>query len=126
MADRSLRSSTAVRALPSTLASRAAPTVPPASETYEPLVKAVLRHRLLSRTFVYSAIFNWALVIVALSVTQAGGRKLGLVELLLNPIRPRTLVYAFITWLFSVVPVIVVRKISLSGVYVSCSIPALF
>lgn len=116
MADKSLRMSTAVRALPSTLASRAAPTVPPASQTYEPLVKSVLRHRLLSRTFVYSAIFSWALVVLASSI-RGGRGNFGLVGLLLNPILPRTLVFAFVVWLFSVVPVIVTRKAYLTGTW---------
>ncbi|RXW17250.1 hypothetical protein EST38_g8607 [Candolleomyces aberdarensis] len=45
------RTSTPVRAITSTLVNRSSPSLPPASQTYEPLVKSVLRYRL-SRVFV--------------------------------------------------------------------------
>ncbi|KAI0339225.1 hypothetical protein BDW22DRAFT_1400438 [Trametopsis cervina] len=110
-----LRQSTAVRALPSTLASRAAPTVPPPSQTYEPFVKSVLRHRLLFRIFVFSAVFSWSLVVVETSLRQGVYGSLGLIGLLLNPIMPRTLTLAFVTWLATAVPVVIMRKICLTA-----------
>lgn len=109
--DRSFRASTStpLRALPSNLASRAAPTVPPATQTYEPLVKSVLRHRLLSRIFAVSAVFTWGIVIVA-STWRQGLSNLGVMGVLLNPIYPRTVALALTIWLVSVVPIIVMRK----------------
>ncbi|KAI0691477.1 nucleoporin protein Ndc1-Nup [Cytidiella melzeri] len=121
-----LRSSTAIRALPSTLASRATPTVPPASQIYEPLVKSVLRHRLLFRIFAYSAVFSWTLVVLQSTVRQGGLRSLGLVGILLNPISPRTLALAFVVWLFSVVPIVVTRKACLTAVPTVASSPSGF
>ena len=110
-----LGSSTTIRALPSTLALRATPTVPPATQAYEPLVKSVLRHRLLGRIFAFSAIFNWAIVVLATTTRQGGLRSLGLIELLLSPILPRTLVLTCIIWLLSAVPIVVMRKTNLTG-----------
>ncbi|KAI0083890.1 nucleoporin protein Ndc1-Nup [Irpex rosettiformis] len=120
-----LGSSTAVRALPSTLALRATPTVPSATQAYEPLVKSVLRHRLLLRIFASSAVFSWAVVALATTVRQGGLRSLGLVGLLLNPILPRTLVLAFVIWLLSAVPVVVMRKRSLTAIPTFAASPAM-
>lgn len=111
----SLGTSTSVRVLPSTLALRASPAVPSASQTYEPLVKAVLRHRLLVRIFATSAVFSWVLVILATTVRQGGLRSHGLVGILLSPILPRTLALTFVVWLLTAVPVVVMRKASLTG-----------
>jgi nucleoporin NDC1 len=112
-----------MRALPSNLALRAAPTVPSAPQTYEPLVKTVLRQRLL-RMFLYSAAFCWAMVALASTFRQGGMRGLGLVGVLFNPFQPRTLALAGTTWLFGVVPVLVFRKAYLTGMfYVSCYFP---
>lgn len=104
-----------MKALPSNLALRAAPTVPPASQVYEPLVKNVLRQRLLSRIFLYSAVFCWALVIFAPTARQGGTSRHGLVGVLVKPFLPRTLGLAFTIWVSAVVPVLVLRKMYLSG-----------
>ncbi len=106
--------STPIRALPSNLASRAAPSVPPASQTYEPLVKEVLRHRLL-RVFLSSALFSWALVSSCSGWSQGGVTTLGFFNTLLVPILPSTLAFAASTWVLGVVPVVVLRKSYLTG-----------
>jgi hypothetical protein len=111
----SLGSSTAVRVLPSTLASRAAPTVPSASQNYEPLVKSVLRHRLLFRIFAYTAGFSWVLVILASAFRKGSLRSLGLTGVLLHPILPQTLALTFVIWSLSALPIVVMRKMSLTG-----------
>ena len=108
--------STPMRALPSNLALRAAPTLPPASQSYEPLVKNVLRQRLL-RMFLYSGVFSWFLVVIASTLRQGGIRKLGITGLLANPFMPRTLAVAGVIWLFGVVPVLVMRKTYLTGAH---------
>ena len=104
-----------MRALKSSLALRAAPSVPQAAQAYEPLVKNILRQRLVSRIFLYSALFSWTLVAIASTFRQGGMKRLGLLGLLVNPLTPRTLVITFIIWLFGAIPVLVVRKAYLTG-----------
>lgn len=111
--------STPLRALPSNIALRAAPAVPPAAQAYAPLVKGVLRQRLLSRIFLYSAVFCWTLVAVASAVRQGGAGGLGLFGLLVKPFLPPTLALAGTIWLVGVVPVLVLRKVYLTGAYAS-------
>ncbi|KAI9441473.1 nucleoporin protein Ndc1-Nup-domain-containing protein [Lactarius indigo] len=48
-----------VRAITSTLSARASPLVPPASQTYEPLARAVLRRRLLYHILPQSSLIAW-------------------------------------------------------------------
>ncbi|EKM52969.1 uncharacterized protein PHACADRAFT_124416 [Phanerochaete carnosa HHB-10118-sp] len=113
-----------MKALLSNWASRAASTVPPASQNYEPLVKNVLRQRLLSRTFLYSALFCWTLVILTATAGRGGVARLGLVGALISPFFPRTLGLAFIIWISGVVPVLVLRKVYLTASPASASSPS--
>ncbi len=100
--------STPIRAIPSTLLSRTAPTIPPASQLYEPLVKGVLRHRQY-KIFLHSGLFCWFLV-----TTWAtwSGRK---GDLLLLPVNPSTLAYTLATFGVGALPVVVLRKSHLAG-----------
>ncbi|GJE99489.1 nucleoporin protein Ndc1-Nup [Phanerochaete sordida] len=115
---------TPMKALPSNLALRAAPAVPAAAQNYEPLVKNVLRQRLLSRTFTYSAAFCWMLVVLASTARQGGVSRLGLVGVLVNPFLPRTLGLAFTIWAVGVLPVLVLRKLYLTATPTSASSPS--
>ncbi|EFI26696.1 hypothetical protein CC1G_15467 [Coprinopsis cinerea okayama7 len=100
---------TPIRAITSTLINRASPSVPPASQNYEPLVKSVLAYRL-SRLFLQSATVCWATQSVW-SIWQSGGiGELGLYGILLVPFRPVTLLGAFLLWIAASVPVVVLRK----------------
>ncbi|KAJ7131384.1 nucleoporin protein Ndc1-Nup-domain-containing protein [Mycena epipterygia] len=49
---------TPIRAITTPLRSSAAPPIPPASQLYEPLAKAVLRRRLTNRIFLYTSIIS--------------------------------------------------------------------
>ena len=102
--------STPVRAIPSTLLSRTAPTIPPASQLYEPLVKGVLRHRLY-KTFLNAAVLSWALVLSWRSWFAGAG------DTLLMPIRPSILAYTVMTFSAGALPVLVLRKVHLVGEY---------
>ncbi|KAH7929157.1 hypothetical protein BV22DRAFT_1057443 [Leucogyrophana mollusca] len=95
------------RAITSTLAARSAPTVPPASQAYEPLVKSVLRQRLLYNIFAYSAAFS-----LATHVLFSSGGSVGVFMRLVSP---GTWVLAAMTWVATVLPVIVVRKACLTA-----------
>ena len=104
-----------MRALKSSLALRATPLVPPATQAYEPLIKNILQQRLLRRMFLYSAVFCWAITVLVSATRQRGTEKLGLLGVLLSPMSPRTLGLSCIVWLFGVVPVLVTRKTYLTG-----------
>ncbi|TBU28210.1 nucleoporin protein Ndc1-Nup [Dichomitus squalens] len=94
---------TPIRAIPSTLLSRTAPTIPPASQLYEPLVKAVLRHRQY-KIFLHSAALSWLLV-SAWRTWSEGDRDFWLL-----PIRPSTLAYTLATFATGALPIVVLRK----------------
>ncbi|PIL27114.1 hypothetical protein GSI_10255 [Ganoderma sinense ZZ0214-1] len=100
--------STPIRAIPSTLLSRTAPTIPPASRQYEPLVKAVLRHRQY-KIFLHSGLFGWLLV-TAWRIWSGGDG-----EIWLLPVRPSTLAYTVVTFGVGALPIVVLRKSHLSA-----------
>ena len=89
-----------------TFAPRPSTNVPPATQTFEPLAKSVLSHRLLYNVFAYSAAFS-----LASTVFLAGGDD---TSFLLRLFRPSTWVNASLTWLVGVLPIIVVRKVYLT------------
>lgn len=108
-------SSTPIRALPSQLALKAAPSVPPASQTFEPLIKATLRHRLLFRIFLYSALFSWT-VVWGQSIWSRGGiTTVGPLNALMLPFWPSTVAFTLATWALGIAPVVIARKAYLSG-----------
>ncbi|EIW56161.1 uncharacterized protein TRAVEDRAFT_172114 [Trametes versicolor FP-101664 SS1] len=100
---------TPITAIRSTLLSRSAPSIPPASQTYEPLVKGVLRHRLY-KIFLHSAIFCWALATIWMTWSASGRSGMGVKASLLLPIRPSTLAFAVATFAAGALPVVVLRK----------------
>ena len=111
--------STPIRAITSTLSLRSAPSIPPPSKTYEPLLKAILHNRLIYSIFLYSAAFTWAVVALYLLWLQGGTPGLGLVGAVLSPISPWTVLFALAAWLLGVLPVIILRKAYLTGQFSS-------
>ena len=107
--------STPVRAITSTLATRSAPPVPPASQSYEPLVKAVLRRRLFSDVVAPSIGLSWAVTSVTCILIQGGVTKVGLWATVYNLFSPWTLLFATAAWLIGSLPVIVLRHRYLTG-----------
>ncbi|KAK7047372.1 hypothetical protein VNI00_006603 [Paramarasmius palmivorus] len=118
------RTSTPVRAIPSILSNKSAPSVPPSSQSYEPLVKATLQQRLTSRIFLFSAAFSWILAF-CWSVWGYGGRKsLNFGGVIGLPFRPSTILTALVNWLTVAVPVVVLRKLYLIPSRTNASSPA--
>ncbi|EMD32361.1 hypothetical protein CERSUDRAFT_118729 [Gelatoporia subvermispora B] len=103
-------SATPVRAIRTPLSTRVALSLPPASQTYEPHVKAALRHRLLYHIFAPSFLVSWLLVTIWSVWMQGGLSGLGLGGFLSAPLSPWTLSFAAVFWCLGVVPVVVVRK----------------
>ncbi|KAF9077658.1 nucleoporin protein Ndc1-Nup [Rhodocollybia butyracea] len=109
------RSSTPLRAIPSNLGNRASLSLPPASQTYEPLIKSILRYRLTNRIFAVSAACCW-LETILWTIWGMGGRNVaGMKALFVVPFLPSTLLVATATWLAVVLPVIVLRKLHLTA-----------
>lgn len=104
-----------VRAITSTLSTRAAPPVPPASQTYEPLARAVLRRRLLYDILPLSTVPVWISAMFWNAWSVGGVSELGILNLLIMPIRPSTLLMTALLWVFGVLPLIVLRKSQLTG-----------
>ncbi|KAH7890631.1 nucleoporin protein Ndc1-Nup [Phlebopus sp. FC_14] len=98
-------SSSKLTPIKSTLTPRTSPTVPPASQTFEPLVKSVLRHRLVYNIFAYSAAFSLA------SNVLFSGDDIGVFSRLFSL---STWLVALLTWLVGVLPVLVLRKVYLT------------
>ena len=108
--------STPIRALPSILASKVAPAVPPASKTYVPLVQTVLRHRLIRWVFLNSILFSW-LLICARIYLSGNGTLTSLVSNAWLLVSPSTGLFVALTFTLSVVPVVVARKSLLKGAW---------
>ena len=104
-----------VRAITSTLSTRAAPPVPPASQTYEPLARAVLRRRLLYDILPLSILPVWTSAICWKMWGSGGMSASGILNTLVMPIHPGTLLMTTIVWVFGVLPLIVLRKSQLTG-----------
>ena len=109
------RTSTPTRAIHSTLTARASPSIPPATQTYEPLVKAVLRHRLIYSIFSYSAGLSWVLTVVWTTWDQGGLSNIGLVGMLYNMVSPSVWVFAALNWAIGALPVVILRKLYLTS-----------
>ena len=106
-----------VRAITSTISARASPSVPPASQTYEPLARAVLRRRLLYHILPQSSLTVWASTTFWVTWHAGGVSTLTLSKLLVIPFLPTTLLVTFLVWAFGVLPIIVLRKSRLTGEY---------
>jgi len=93
---------TRTRPITSTLTARLSPTVPSASQNYEPLVRSALRQRLIHNIFVFSAAF--ALVVNILFGGEDDSSAFA------RLLQPGTWVMACIKWSIGVLPVVALRK----------------
>jgi nucleoporin NDC1 len=118
----SLRTSTPVRAIPSTLATRSSPSIPPPGQLYDPTLRAVLRYRLIYNIFLCSALLSWVHA-VGWSIWHKGGvYPLGLTGFLVTPFLPVTLASAIVTWVFVALPAVVLKKVYLTSACHSLSL----
>lgn len=106
---------TPIKAITSSLASRAAPSIPSAAQVYEPLLKSVLRRRLLSNVFIVSASFCWVLAAVWTSWQMGGVDKIGVKGWIANVFNPLTLLFAALWWAAACIPITVLRR-----TYITC------
>ena len=106
-----------VRAITSTLSARASPSVPPATQTYEPLARAVLRRRLLYHILPQSSLIVWASATFWVTWCAGGRSTLTLSKLLVVPFLPTTLLVTFLVWALGVLPIIIFRKSHLTSEY---------
>ncbi|KAK0443401.1 nucleoporin protein Ndc1-Nup [Desarmillaria tabescens] len=112
-----------LRAIPSTLAVKSSPSVPPASAAYEPLIKAVLRQRLLWRIFLGSIAFCWVQT-VAWTIWCLGGiEELGIGGVAMVPVTPSTSMMAYVCWVAVALPIVVLRKRHLTGYHSTSKTP---
>jgi len=107
---------TPLRAIPSALTNKASLSIPSPTQTYEPLVKSILRQRLTSGILLLSAAFCWLETIIWSIWGLGGVGKLGLAQIFLLPIKPWLLAVVFAHWLSVAVPVVVLRK-----TYLTCT-----
>ena len=107
--------STPMRAITSTLAARSAPRIPPATQTYEPLVKSIIGKRLVYSILAPSLAYSWALANVWSKWSQGGPSQLGLWGSFVDCVKPLTLLYASAIWVLGVVPALVIRNRFLTG-----------
>ncbi|KAJ8081797.1 hypothetical protein PM082_007643 [Marasmius tenuissimus] len=118
------RSSTPLRAIPSNLSGKSAPSVPSPTQAYEPFVKATLRQRLTSKIFLSSALFCW-LQASCWSIWALGGfSSLGVGGILTLPFRPLTMLNAVANWMLVALPIVVLRKAYLNPTRTCASSPA--
>lgn len=104
------------RAITSTLTARMAPTVPPASQTYEPLVRSALRQRLIHNIFAFSAAFT-----LVVSILFGGEDETSAFARLLSP---GTWAMGCLKWFVGVLPVIAMRKVYLTSAATPATSPA--
>ncbi|KAI0002445.1 nucleoporin protein Ndc1-Nup [Russula compacta] len=116
--------SSPVRAITSTLSARAAPPVPPASQTYEPLACAVLRRRLLYDVLLPSTLPVWVSTIFWNAWNVGGISALSILNAFIMPLLPSTLLMTTIAWALGTLPVIVLRKSQLTTVPTPSSSPS--
>ncbi|KZT06676.1 uncharacterized protein LAESUDRAFT_147937 [Laetiporus sulphureus 93-53] len=106
---------TPARAITSILSNRSAPSIPPASQTYEPLVKAVLRQRLLYYILLPAFAYTWLIANMWSVWSQGGMAHIGIWATVVNSVRPLTWIYAMSMWLLGAVPAIILSNRFLSG-----------
>ncbi|KAG6910335.1 hypothetical protein DXG01_011403 [Tephrocybe rancida] len=111
----SLSTTTPVRAITTTLLTRSSPTIPPSNQRFEPIVKAILKTRLVKQVFLYSAIFSWACTSLVAIWSLGGVSDLGISGVLFVPFGPWTLLIALLSWGTAAVPAVVMRKVYLTS-----------
>ncbi|KAI0037120.1 nucleoporin protein Ndc1-Nup, partial [Vararia minispora EC-137] len=115
---------TPIRAITSNLHARSPPFVPKAAQTYEPLVRNVLRQRLLREIFPYSALCVWFFESFWIHLNLSKTHKLGVLRTLAVPLKPGTLAASFLTWAFVVLPILLARRDNLVATRTAAASPA--
>ncbi|KAG6888247.1 hypothetical protein C0992_009203 [Termitomyces sp. T32_za158] len=110
----SLSSTTPVRAITTTLLTKSSPSVPSSSQNYEPIVKSILRTRLVGKVFLYSLISSWIFTSIWSIWNSGGVSHLGLSGALFVSFGPWTLLIALLSWTTAALPAAVLRKVYLS------------
>ncbi|KDR79388.1 hypothetical protein GALMADRAFT_63284 [Galerina marginata CBS 339.88] len=105
---------TPVRAITSTIASRSAPSIPPAFHAYEPLVKSLFRHRL-KFILLFSALSTWFINGSWVWWQVGGNQNIGFLATLSFPFSPLILCMSFLNWAAVALPAIVLRKTFLTA-----------
>ncbi|KAF9556859.1 hypothetical protein CPC08DRAFT_72619 [Agrocybe pediades] len=105
---------TPIRATTSTLKNRAAPSIPPATQVYEPLVKALFRQRL-KFVLLLSALATWVINGAWIIWQEGGSQSVGLWEAVWLAFSPSSLFLALLSWVFVALPITVLRKMFLTG-----------
>lgn len=104
-----------VTAKSSSLSKRSAPTVPPASAVFEPLVKSILARRFVHDVLSISVAVSWPSAAVWTWWQRGGIGSLGIFGGILNWISPLTLFSAVLWWSLACLPSAVLRKLYLQG-----------
>ncbi|KZV62242.1 hypothetical protein PENSPDRAFT_678351 [Peniophora sp. CONT] len=118
------RSDAPVRAITSNLFARSLPSVPPASQTYEPLARSVLSHRLRREIYPFTAAYAWIVTAAWVSWNASHERRVGVFGMLGCMVWPGTVLAAGLVWVFNVLPIIVHRKSDVSATPTPASSPA--
>jgi len=107
---------TPIRAILSNISTKSTPSLPSPTECYEPLVKAVFRHRL-QISLLVSAACTYAITDIW-TLWQAGGTaNVGLWGVLWLLIGPRTVCMTIVAWTVMATPVTLLRKLFLTCMY---------
>ncbi|KIY65317.1 hypothetical protein CYLTODRAFT_400625 [Cylindrobasidium torrendii FP15055 ss-10] len=107
--------STRIRAIPSSLSAKTAPTVAPASTAFDPAVKKVLGTRLKSNMFGYTLALAW-IQVVLLSVGKLVGQDgVGLKTVIWTPVQPFTIFATAALWGGLALPVLLMHKTCLTA-----------
>ncbi|KAF8154433.1 nucleoporin protein Ndc1-Nup [Crassisporium funariophilum] len=100
---------TPARAITSKLSDRSTPSFPSASQSFEPLVKSLFRYRL-KYILLLCALSTWFSVNFWIWWQTGGMSRNGVWDMIVQPLRPTTLLYSFLSWMMVALPAIVLRK----------------
>ena len=107
--------STPIKAIPSTLSSKSLPSIPPAAQIYDPLVRNVLSARLTRGIFPRTVVWVWVLTGLGVMWNENGtGSGERLVDVLAKPLGVGAVVVGVVSWVVGALPVVVLCKSYLS------------
>jgi nucleoporin NDC1 len=107
--------STPIKAIPSTLSSKSLPSIPPAAQIYDPLVRNVLSTRLTRGIFPRTVVWVWVLTGLGVMWNEKGnGSGERLVDVLGKPLGVGAVVVSVVSWVVGALPVVVLCKRYLS------------
>ena len=105
--------STPIKAIPSTLSSKSLPSIPPAAQIYDPLVRNVLSARLTRGIFPRTVVWVWVLTGLGVMWNENGtgtGSGEKLVDVLAKPLGVGAVVVGVVSWVVGALPVLVLCK----------------